>query len=102
MNSEIAAYNLLKNMSFEDVVLMIMKNNNLDISMNTKEEKDIYYTAKDLYELYPKMFTKYKLAQYIKNEDFPVIKDGKERFFLKSNVEKWLENKNNQAIFRSI
>ena len=60
MNNQIAAYNLLKTMSFEEVVIMIMKDN------------------------------------------LPVIKDGKERFFLKSNVEKWLENKNNQAMFRSI
>lgn len=102
MNSEIAAYNLLKNMSFEDVVLMIMKNNHLDTNTGVKEEKDTYYTAKELIEMYPKIFSKYKLAKYIKEENFPVIKDGKERFFLKSNVEKWLENKNNQAIFRSI
>ncbi len=102
MNNQIAAYNLLKTMSFEEVVLMIMKNNNLDINSDVNNEKDTYYTAKELISLYPNIFSKYKLAKYIKEDNLPVIKDGKERFFLKSNIEKWLENKNNQAIFRSI
>ncbi len=102
MNNQIAAYNLLKTMSFEEVVLMIMKNNNLDVTPDVNIEKDTYYTAKQLINLYPNIFSKYKLAKYIKEDNLPFFKDGKERIFLKSNIEKWLENKNNQAMFRSI
>ena len=91
-------YNILKNMSFEEVILMIINNN----SLNIKNDKnyDVYYTSKQLIELYPNVFSKYKIDKYIKNENLPVIKDGKERLFLKSNIEKWLQEKNDYAIFK--
>ena len=98
---DIATYNMLKDISLADVIRIIIQNDNLDINV-VNEEKDVYYTAKELINLYPNIFSKYKLAKYIKEENFPVIKDGKERFFRKSSVEEWLKNKNNQAIFRSI
>lgn len=98
---DIATYNMLKDISLADVIRIIIQNDNLDINV-VNEEKDVYYTAKELIDLYPNIFSKYKLAKYIKDENFPVIKDGKERFFRKSSVEKWLESKNNQAMFRSI
>lgn len=96
-----ATYNMLKNISLADVIRIVIQNDNLDINV-VNEEKDVYYTAKELIDLYPNIFSKYKLAKYIKDENFPVIKDGKERFFRKSSVEEWLESKNNQAMFRSI
>ena len=92
---------MLKNVTLADVIRIVIENDNLDINI-VNEEKEVYYTSKDLIDLYPNIFSKYKLARYIKEENFPVIKDGKERFFPKSSVEKWLENKNNQAMFRGI
>ena len=50
--------------------------------------------SKDLYKLYPHIFSKYKLAKYIKYENLPFIQNGKDRLFLKSNVEEWLKKKN--------
>lgn len=98
---DLATYNMLKNVTLADVIRIVVQNDNLDINI-VNEEKEVYYTSKDLIDLYPNIFSKYKLARYIKEENFPVIKDGKERFFPKSSVEKWLENKNNQAMFRGI
>ncbi len=98
---DLATYNMLKNITLADVIRIVIENDNLDINI-VNEEKEVYYTSKDLIDLYPNIFSKYKLARYIKEENFPVIKDGKERFFPKSSVEKWLENKNNQAMFRGI
>lgn len=98
--NDYSVYNILKNMSFEEVILMILENNHFEVDV--KEKHDTYYTAKQLIELYPNIFSKYKLDKYIKNDNFPVIKEGKERFFLKSSVEKWLEEKNTQAMFRGI
>ena len=98
---DLATYNMLKNVTLADVIRIVIENDNLDINI-VNEEKEVYYTSKDLIDLYPNIFSKYKLERYIKEENFPVIKDGKERFFPKSSVEKWLENKNNQAMFRGI
>lgn len=98
---DLATYNMLKNVTLADIIRIVIENDNLDINI-VNEEKEVYYTSKDLIDLYPNIFSKYKLARYIKEENFPVIKDGKERFFPKSSVEKWLENKNNQAMFRGI
>lgn len=93
-------FDTLKNISVADLVLMIIENSNVKIT--EKENKNVYYTAKELIELYPNIFSKYKLDKYIKYDNFPVIKEGKERFFLKANVEKWLENKNLKATFRGV
>lgn len=98
---DLATYNMLKNVTLADVIRIVVQNDDLNINV-VNEEKEVYYTSKDLIDLYPNIFSKYKLARYIKEENFPVIKDGKERFFPKSSVEKWLENKNNQAMFRGI
>ena len=98
---DLATYNMLKNETLADVIRIVVQNDDLNINV-VNEEKEVYYTSKDLIDLYPNIFSKYKLAKYIKEENFPVIKDGKERFFPKSSVEKWLENKNNQAMFRGI
>ncbi len=98
---DLATYNMLKNITLADVIRIVVQNDDLNINV-VNEEKEVYYTSKDLIDLYPNIFSKYKLAKYIKEENFPVIKDGKERFFPKSSVEKWLENKNNQAMFRGI
>ena len=96
-----ATYNMLKNISLADVIRVVIENENIEIKQVEQEERDVYYTANELIELYPNIFSKYKLAKYIKEENFQVIKDGKERFFPKASVEKWLENKKNQAIFKS-
>lgn len=88
--NEREVYNYLKNVSLIDIIQMVSKGVN-NISNN---EIDVYYTAQDLYDLYPTVFSKYKLNKYIKEENFPVIKNGKDRLFLKSSVEEWLKIKN--------
>ena len=84
-------YNYLKKTSLIDIMQLIARQNNMQI--DTKDDVDTYYTAKDLFRLYPNIFSKYKLDKYIKEENLPVIKDGKDRLFLKSNVEEWLKCK---------
>lgn len=84
-------YDYLKKTSLIDIIQLIARQNNMQI--DTKDDVDTYYTAKDLFRLYPNIFSKYKLDKYIKEENLPVIKDGKDRLFLKSNVEEWLKCK---------
>ena len=93
-------YEYLKKTSFIDVLNIILKqtNDNLSIDHNYL---DTYYTAKDLYRLYPNVFSKYKLEKYIKNENLPVFKNGKDRLFLKSKVEEWLNRKSNSFFVSS-
>lgn len=87
--NETEVYNYLKRTSIIDLIELIAKQNNINVTDNTN--LDTYYTARDLYRLYPNVFSKYKLDKYIKEDNLPVIKDGKDRLFLKSNVEEWLK-----------
>ena len=87
--SEVDIYDYLKKTSLIDLMELVAQRNKINI--NETENVDIYYTAKDLFRLYPNVFSKYKLDKYIKEENLPVIKDGKDRLFLKSNVEEWLK-----------
>jgi len=87
-------YDYLKNMSLIDIINLVSKQNNENASIDNSKI-DIYYTAKDLYKLYPNVFSKYKLDKFIKEENLPVIKNGKDRLFLKSNIEEWLKKKSN-------
>ena len=98
--SEVDKYKILQNISVAEAIKLVLENSELHIY--EQEARDIYYTAQELISLYPNIFSKYKLDKYIKEENLPVIRDGKERFFLKSNVEKWLEQKNTRAMFRSV
>ena len=84
-------YEYLKRTSFIDVLNLITKQSN-NIDTNNKNV-DVYYTAKDLYRLYPNVFSKYKLDKYIKEDNLPFFKNGKDRLFLKSNIDEWLKNK---------
>lgn len=81
-------YDYLKNTSLIDLINIVIKQDNLEIS---RSNIDIYYTAKELMKLYPSVFSKYKIDKYIKEENLPVIHEGKERLFLKSSVEEWLK-----------
>ena len=84
-------YEFLKKTSFIDILNIVLNQNN-----NIKLEQDnnmVYYTAKDLYRLYPNVFSKYKLDKYIKEDHLPFFKNGKDRLFLKSNIDEWLKNK---------
>lgn len=83
----------LKTISVIDIIDLIAKQTKFDDKKN--ENEAIYYTAKDLYKLYPNVFSKYKLNKYIKDENLPVIKNGKDRLFLKSSIEEWLTKKSN-------
>ena len=87
--SEVDIYDYLKKTSLIDLMELVAQRNKINI--NETENVDIYYTAKDLFRLYPNVFSKYKLDKYIKEENLPVLKDGKDRLFLKSNVEEWLK-----------
>lgn len=84
-------YEYLKKTSLVDILRLISTYSNTII--DSKQSADIYYTAKDLFNLYPNVFSKFKLDKYIKKENLPVIKEGKDRLFLKSSVEEWLKQK---------
>lgn len=88
--SENQIYEVLKRISLLDAFLIIAKRCNIQTTTNNI---DIYYTAQDLYKIYPNVFSKYKLAKYIKEENFPVIKKGKTRLFKKEYVEEWLNTR---------
>ena len=98
--TETDKFNALMDISVADAIRIVIENS--DLQVGNLENKDVYYTAQQLIKLYPNIFSKYKLDKYIKEEGLPVIKEGKERLFLKSNVEKWLEQKSNKAMFRRI
>jgi len=93
-------YDVLKSVTLADIITVMIEKNGIKAETGTATE--IYYTAKQLIELYPNIFSKYKIDKYIKYDNLPVLKNGKERFFLKSSVEMWLENKKNEAIFRRL
>ena len=82
-------YESLKKINLVDLINIASKSN----TTNYNDNMDVYYTAQDLCKKYPNIFSKYKIDKYIKNESLPVIKNGKERLFLKSSVELWLKNK---------
>lgn len=86
-------FDYLNKTSFIDIMKLISKY--YDINSKSNNDVDTYYTAKDLYKLYPNVFSKYKLDKYIKENNFPVIKNGKERLFLKSSIEEWLKKRSN-------
>ena len=90
-------YEYLKKLNLMDIIDLIIRN-------KTHEEEvasiDVYYTSNDLYKMYPNVFSKFKLDKYIKEENLPVIKEGKERLFLKSSVEDWLRNRKNSQYKR--
>lgn len=86
-------FDYLNKTSFIDIMKLISKY--YDINSKSNNDVDTYYTAKDLYKLYPNVFSKYKLDKYIKEDNLPVIKNGKERLFLKSNTEEWLKRRSN-------
>ena len=64
---DLATYNMLKNITLADVIRIVVQNDDLNINV-VNEEKEVYYTSKDLIDLYPNIFSKYKLARYIKEE----------------------------------
>ena len=78
----------LKELSAYDFILGCVNFN------NNKTNDSVIYTAKQLQALYPKLFSKYKLDQAIKNENLPYFKSGRERYFIKSEIETWVKNKN--------
>ena len=88
-------YEYLKHTSLIDIITMIAKQTNIQVNQS---DTAVYYTAKDLIDLYPNIFSKYKLDKYIKEENLPVLKSGKDRLFLKSSVEDWLRKRNNIQI----
>lgn len=88
-------YEFLKKTSIIDIIALVNSYN------NPKKENSInvYYTAKDLYKLYPNVFSKYKLSKYIKEEKLPFINNGKERLFLKNDIDEWLKKKSNSFLY---
>lgn len=94
---ESEVYEYLKNTSFIDVIMSLI---NYSGNINNSNDLDVFYTAKDLYRLYPNVFSKYKLDKFIKEENLPVVKNGKDRLFLKSDVENWLNNRSNNQYKR--
>ncbi len=93
-------FQVLKNLSLVDLITIVAENS--DIVVQEKSTNEVYYTAKELIKLYPNIFSKYKIDKYIKYDNLPYIKDGKERFFLKSQIDEWLSNKSLTAIFKGV
>lgn len=89
-------YEFLKKTSFVDVITLI---NNYNSKMKIENNIDTYYSAKDLYNLYPNVFSKYKLSKYIKEEKLPFINNGKERLFLKTDIDEWLKKKSDSFLY---
>ena len=58
-------FDLLQNMTVGEFVQLILKHEQVNSSGSKSE--DVYYTAKELIQKYPNMFSKYKLDKYIKN-----------------------------------
>ena len=88
INNEKQIFNYLKNLTLLDIINILSNKNDID-------NIDVYYTTKDLIDTYPNVFSKYKISKYIKEDNLPVIRNRKERLFLKSSIEDWLRNKNN-------
>ena len=83
-------YDYLNNISLIEIINYVINNKSVI------EEKNQYYTVKDLIEKYPNVFSKYKIDKYIKNYNLPVIKYGKDRLFVKSEIEVWLDNRSKE------
>ena len=71
-----------------------------DIRNDPSEVKDIYLTRKDLISRWPNVFSKYTIPKFIKEDNLPVMKFGKEELFLESDILKWLKNKYTEAVFQ--
>lgn len=78
----------LKSLTAYDFII-----NCIGIKNNSNNSSEVY-TAKQLQKMYPKLFSKYKLDQAIKNENLPFFKSGRERYFVKDEIDKWIKNKN--------
>ena len=63
--------------------------NNLG-STNTKE----YLTRKQVLEMYSPVITDYQLRQLMNMYNFPYIRRGKKYFFVKDEIDKWLNERN--------
>lgn len=88
MEKDINVIETLKGLSAYDFILNC-------VGLGSEDNANsIVYTAKQLQNLYPKLFSKYKLDQAIKNENLPYFKSGRERYFIKSEIDKWISNKN--------
>lgn len=88
MENDFNMIETLKGLSAYDFVLNC-------VGLNDGNNSDaVVYTAKQLQNLYPKLFSKYKLDQAIKNEGLPFFKSGRERYFIKSEIEKWINDRN--------
>ena len=78
--------NYLNNTTLLEIIELLTQNKYIE-HLN---KNDTYYTAKDLYKLYPTIFSKYKLDKYIKYNNLPYIKNGKDRLFSKSALNEWI------------
>lgn len=90
MNQEnIKIIETLKGITVYDFLMNYLNQNN-----NDNKSSSVVYTAKQLQAMYPKLFSKYKLEQAIKNEHLPHFKSGRERYFVKEEIDTWIKNKN--------
>lgn len=101
---ETEKYEMLKKISLYDVFKIFLKyedvKNNEEIVV--EEPKETYYTSKDLINIYPQFFSTYKIRQYISNGTIPYINDGARKIFLKSHIDKFIEDKTTESLFRGV
>lgn len=85
---DINLINTLQELSAYDFIM-----NCVGLRDNSKDAESIIYTANELRAIYPKLFSKYKLDQAIKNDNLPCFRSGHERYFVKSEIDKWISDK---------
>lgn len=73
----------------QNVKVEYIVENNLG-STNTKE----YLTRKQVLEMYSPVITDYGLRQSMNMDNFPYIRRGKQYFFVKDEIDKWLVERN--------
>ena len=88
--------NVLKKLSLEDIIKMIIdENRKEEVVVENKESVEVskeIYSVDELIEKYP-FFTRYNINKAIEEDKFPVFYIGRKKFFDKDEIEAWLSQK---------
>lgn len=75
----------------------IKQTNNVEHSVEnylSSTNTNKYLTRKEVLEIYSPVITDYGLRQAMSMDNFPYIKRGKQFFFIKDEIDKWLLERN--------
>lgn len=81
----------------KELTLYELIQNCVGLKSSNISSEEVIYTAKQLQEIYPKLFSKYKLHQAIETKNLPYFKNGRDRYFIKSEIDKWIKNQNHMV-----